>query len=129
MATLTLAFTNGLNQVVAQGVLIIDRKFVPGVMNLLWHLDPNQDHDLFDTSGVTFEQATPHGWGFWTSDNTLTILLGPEQKSLTWFAHIFHVLQHYDEEEEILKSGTAGQGWLFRGRRVPSGQITWTVTE
>jgi hypothetical protein len=136
MGVLTLTSFDGLGNVIASGELVVDQPFdVPHGQPLLWHIDRQQPKDLFDfTTGVNGSMRwlpnlpSPNGSGGVTPELTLMLVFG---NGLNPFAHLFHVgmLDPEDPDSGQLVTAPAGPGWLFRGKRLPSGLIAWSFQE
>jgi hypothetical protein len=131
MSTLTFSSFDAFGNTIASAHLLIDRRFELE-QYLVWHMSPQQHNDLFDfTSGlkgrITWfnDVSSPNGWAYWTPPNTLMMFFG-NYEHYGLFAHLYNVLT-LDEEGENWVSDVKGVGWLFRGRRLPSGTISWSV--
>jgi hypothetical protein len=132
MGVLTFSSSDAFGNLIASADLVIDQPFVVGVQNLIWHIDPLQPKDLFDfTTGIIGQInwipniPSPNGWGNCTSDNTLMMFFG---NGLAPFANLFNVLQldPDDPDSGNMVTAPSGWGWLFRGKRLPSGPIAWS---
>jgi hypothetical protein len=129
MGVLTFTSLDSGGNVIASANLIVDQPFVLGVQNLIWHLDPQQAADLFDfTTGITGQInwianiPSPNGWGNVSAQNVLLMFFG---NGLAQFANLANVLQldPDDPDSGDLVTAPSGWGFLFRGKRLPSGLI------
>jgi hypothetical protein len=122
MSVLTFTSVDGLGNVIATANVIIDQIFIIGVQDMLWHLDPNQAKDLFDSS-------VSSGWGDGniSGDNVLHMYLGTRGTSIQQFADLQNVMAPPDDDG-VMVNNPSGIGWLFLGRRLPSGQINWAFS-
>jgi len=103
------------------GEIIEDRMVIAGQQTCLWHVNPNQAKDLFDSS-------VSSGWGFWRADNKLILVLGSDgDTSGAVFAVLNDILTYYpDDDLWECRPGDSGSGTLGLGGRVATGIINWS---
>lgn len=136
MGVITLTSHNITGGLIATGHLVVDRPFdVPAGQSLIWHIDRKEPTDLFDfTTDVKgsidwiADLPSPNGGGGVTPEATLYLTFG---KGFNPFANLYGIamLDPDDPNSGHLVTTTGGPGYLFRGRRMPSGWVQWSFAE